>query len=61
MTRAQKEELLAEWNLYNSYQQDVILADFHKHHNEDYTNNDFLQYLRKKLEIDRYWDKLGIS
>ncbi len=61
MTRTQKEDLLIEWNLYNSQQQKSILSDFQKHHNEDYTQNDFLQYLRRKLEIDGYWKKIGVS
>jgi len=61
MTRAQKEDLLIEWNLYDTYQQKTILSDFHKHHNEDYTNNDFLQFLRRKLDMDGYWKKSGIS
>lgn len=61
MTKAQKEDLLIEWNLYSSSQQEPILAEFQKHHHEDYTQNDFLQFLRKKLEIDGYWEKIGIS
>ena len=61
MTRAQKEDLLIEWNLYDTYQQKTILSDFHKNHNEDYTNNDFLQFLRRKLDMDGYWKKSGIS
>jgi hypothetical protein len=61
LTKAQKEDLLIEWNIYSSSQQEVILAEFHQLHKEDYTQNDFLQFLRKKLEIDGYWKKAGIS
>lgn len=60
MTRAQKNDLLIEWNLYSTSQQEPILAEFHKKHKGDYNQNDFLQYLRKKLDIDGYWKKSGI-
>ncbi len=61
LTRAQKEDLLIEWNIYSGSQQEPILAEFHKQYKEDYTQNDFLQFLREKLEIDGYWKKSGIS
>lgn len=61
LTRAQKEDLLTEWNIYGTGQQETILAEFHKYYKEDYTQNDFLQFLRKRLEIDGYWRKMGIS
>jgi hypothetical protein len=61
LTNAQKEDLLIEWNIYSASQQESILAEFHKHYKEDYIQNDFLQFLRKKLEIDGYWKKVGIS
>lgn len=61
LTIAQKEDLLIEWNIYNAKQQEPILAEFHKHHKEDYIQDDFLQFLRHKLEIDGYWKKIGIS
>ncbi len=61
MTKAQKEDLLIEWNIYSASQQEPILKEFQKNHNGDYTQNDFLEFLRKKLEIDGYWKKIGIS
>lgn len=61
LTQAQKEDLLIEWNIYNASQQEPILAEFHKNFKEDYSQEDFLQFLRKKLEIDGYWKKVGIS
>jgi hypothetical protein len=61
LTKAQKEDLLIEWNIYNASQQEPILAEFHKNYKEDYSQEDFLQFLRKKLEIDGYWQKVGIS
>ncbi len=61
LTRAQKDDLLIEWNIYSASQQETILDEFHKHYKEDYTQNDFLEFLREKLEIDGYWKKAGIS
>ncbi len=61
LTKAQKEDLLIEWNIYSASQQEPILAEFHKSHKGDYVQDDFLQFLRKKLEIDGYWKKVGIA
>ena len=61
LTNAQKEDLLIEWNIYSASQQEPILAEFCKQHTDDYSQDDFLQFLRNKLEIDGYWKKVGIS
>jgi len=61
LTKAQKEDLLIEWNIYSASQQEPILAEFHKKYKEDFVQEDFLQFLREKLEIDGYWKKVGIS
>lgn len=61
LSKEQREDLLIEWNLYSSNQQKTILDEFHKLHNGDYTQDDFLQFLRDKLEIDGYWEKSGIA
>lgn len=61
LTKAQKEDLLIEWNTYSTIQQETILTEFHKNFLGDYSQNDFLQFLRKRLEIDGYWKKIGIS
>jgi hypothetical protein len=61
LTNAQKEDLLIEWNIYNAGQQELIWAEFRKQHKDDYSQDDFLQFLRNKLEIDGYWEKVGIS
>lgn len=61
LTKEQREDLLIEWNLYSESQQKPILEEFQKLHKGDYTHNDFLQFLREKLEIDGYWKKTGIA
>lgn len=61
LTKAQKEDLLIEWNIYSASQQKPILAEFKQQYQEEYSQDDFLQFLRQKLEIDGYWKKAGIS
>lgn len=61
LSKQQREDLLIEWNLYSSSQRKPILDEFRKLHNGDYTQDDFLQFLRDKLEIDGYWEKSGIA
>jgi hypothetical protein len=61
LTTAQKEDLLIEWNIYSADQQELIWAEFRKQHKDDYSQDDFWQFLRNKLEIDGYWEKVGIS
>lgn len=61
MSKEQKEDLLIEWNLYTTSQREPILEEFRKLHKGDYTHEDFLQFLRTKLEIDGYWKKAGLA
>ncbi len=61
LSDAQKEDLLIEWNIYSAGQQERILAEFHQIYKDDFSQEDFLQFLRKKLEIDGYWEKVGIT
>lgn len=61
LSKEQKEDLLIEWNLYSTRQQEPILAEFKKLHKGDFTQEDFLHFLRGKLEIDGYWKKAGLA
>lgn len=60
MTQAQKEDLLIEWNLYSKGQQAPILNEFEQTCNDHCSQEDFLNFLRSKLQIDGYWKKIGI-
>ena len=60
MTKAQKEDLLIEWDLYSESQQAPILKEFHSLFGENPSQTDFLEFLRNKLQIDGYWKKIGI-
>lgn len=61
MTQAQKDDLLIEWNLYSKGQQAPILKEFKLICNDRCSQEDFLNYLRNKLQIDGYWKKIGMA
>ncbi|BHH83543.1 hypothetical protein [Desulforhopalus sp. 52FAK] len=60
LTAAQKKDLLIEWNLYSESQKAPILLEFSNSCNDTYSQDDFLEFLRYKLQIDGYWKKVGI-
>jgi len=60
MTQAQKEDLLIEWNLYSKGQQAPILSEFKQTCNDHCSREDFLDFLRSKLQIDGYWKKIDM-
>ena len=60
LTAEQKKDLLIEWNLYSESQKAPILLEFQKSCNDKCSQDDFLQFLRFKLQIDGYWKKVGI-
>ena len=49
LTKAQKEDLLIEWNTYSTTQQETVLEEFHKNFHGDYSQNDFLQFCGAKI------------
>lgn len=61
MTSAQKADLLIEWDLYSDSQRAPILKEFHKQFGDNPGHNVFLEFLRKRLQIDGYWKKIGMS
>jgi 4-alpha-glucanotransferase len=54
MTMAQKVELLAEWGRCSDSLQRSLLEEFHRQHHGEYDQNDFLQFLLKKLIVEGY-------
>lgn len=61
MTPNQQQDLLIEWGLYTPQQQEVILAQFHRDFAGGYSQNDLLEFLKQKLEIEGYWKKVGLA
>jgi len=61
LTAAQKKDLLIEWNLYSDSQKAPILLEFQKSCKDKCGQDDFLEFLRDKLQMDGYWKKIGIA
>ncbi len=61
MTPNQQQDLLIEWGLYTPQQQEVILAPFHRDFAGGHSQNDLLEFLKQKLEIEGYWKKVGLA
>jgi hypothetical protein len=61
LTQAEKDALLLRWNLHRKEFEEPLLADFHKSHKGEYTHNDFLLFLQKRLEAEGYWEQFDPS
>jgi hypothetical protein len=60
VTPNQEQDLLIEWSLYSPQQQEVILTEFRRKFPSDHTQTDLLDFLKLKLEIEGYWEKVGL-
>ena len=60
MTPNQEKDLLIEWSLYSPQQQDVILSEFREKFPDSSSQAELLEFLKEKLEIEGYWQKIGL-
>ena len=60
MTQNQQQDLLIEWDLYQPQQQNAILSEFRRRFRGNYSKNDLFEFLKQKLEIEGYWEKIGL-
>lgn len=60
MTPEQEQDLLVEWSLYSPQQKDVIMAEFRKKHPGEYSQDELHEFLKEKLGIQGYWQKIGL-
>jgi hypothetical protein len=60
VTPEQEQDLLVEWSLYSPQQKDVIMAEFRKIHPGEYSQAELLEFLKEKLGIEGYWQKIGL-
>jgi hypothetical protein len=56
MTNNQYRIILGELSLYSQRQQKAISAEFHRKYPGRFSNKHFLEFLRKKLDIQEYWE-----
>ncbi len=57
MTKEPLDDLILEWNLYSPGQQKAIVEEYKASGGDPSSKEDFLNFLRKKLETDGYWWK----
>jgi len=60
MTQNQQKDLFIEWDLYQPSQQETMIDEFRRQYRGNYTKADLLEFLKKKLEIEGYWEKIGL-
>jgi hypothetical protein len=60
VTPKQEQDLLIEWSLYSPQQQEIILAEFQGKFPGANNQENILEFLKKKLEIEGYWEKIGL-
>lgn len=60
MTPEQEQDLLVEWSLYSPQQQEAILAEFRKHHPGEPNQAELLEFLKERLGMVGYWQKIGL-
>lgn len=60
MTQNQQQDLLIEWDLYQPQQQEAMISEFRSRFRGNYTKANFLEFLKQKLEIEGYWEKIGL-
>ena len=61
MTHNQQQDLFVEWDLYSPKQQEAILAEYRRKNNGNYSRKELLNFLKQKLEIEGYWEKIGLT
>ncbi len=60
MTQNQQQDLFVEWDIYEPQQQESMINEFRVRFRGNYTKADLLEFLKKKLEIEGYWAKIGL-
>jgi len=61
VTPNQEQDLLIEWSLYSPQQQEGILTEFRLKFPGEHCHTDLLEFLKEKLEIVGYWEKMGLA
>ncbi len=61
MTEAQQEDLFTEWELYSDAAQKEMLDEYQGLRRGRNCGGSFLDFLKVKLEIEGYWEKVGLA
>lgn len=60
MTREEREELFAFWELYDNDKRRKIIAEYLES-GGSYCQESWLRYLQGRLEIREYWKAVGLA
>lgn len=61
MTKAQQEDLFAEWALYESKVQRLMIDEYHCISEGNCSKDRFLDFLKDKLQVAEHWEKVGLA
>ena len=60
MTKEQQDDLMVEWSLYGPTKQKAITAEFLVTCDGAYSQEDWLDFLKEKLNIESYRKTVGL-
>jgi hypothetical protein len=61
MTKAQEKDLFTEWARYGPQEQKKMIDEYISISGESCSRNRFLHFLKDKIQIDRHWQKIGLT
>jgi len=61
MTEAQRDDLITELSLYSPTQIRKIVAEYQQLPKSNDCNFPFYEFLKKKLQIEGNWEKVGLA
>ena len=60
MNAAQQEDLFIEWGLYDDLARKEMVNEYQQLRKSRDCEENFLDFLKQKLEIEGYWKKVGL-
>ncbi len=61
MTKAQEKDLFIEWELYEPQEQKMMIDEYISISAGNCSWDQFLNFLKEKLQIGGYWKKVGLA
>ena len=61
MNQAQQEDLFIEWSLYEDLARKAMVDEYLELRKLRNREDSFLDFLKEKLEIEGYWEMVGLA
>lgn len=61
ITKAQRADLLIEWGLYEDSARAAMVNEYKKLRRAQNCKENFSDFLKRKLEIEGYWQAVGLQ